>query len=160
MTETKSKKALAPDGWDEDKAISDGHFFVDMFGVKHGLRTTSPDPAVAANPITQDEKDLQAALDGANETREKALAELQEGMRSDGSLAQDYQSGGMFYQWRKKRATPASLAELRAAFQRAEEDAQRARVNLSQAQARRADRIRQWNADQIVDSPLAKAIQE
>lgn len=160
MPDTTKTKKLAPDGWDEEKAIADGYYFVDMFGVKHGIRTPSPDPSIAANPIAQDEKDAQAALDVANEKREAALVALQEGMRSDGTPVQDYSTGSIFYVFGKRRSTPATLTELKAAFKEAEEDAQRARVKLQRAQDRRAERIRLYNVALIKDTPLQIAIRE
>src|SRR5437899_3097219 len=121
MTE-KAKKALAPDGWDEEKAIADGHFFTDVFGVKHGLRTTSDDGMAAANPVAQDEKDAQAAFDLANATRETALAAYQEGLRQDGrAVAVDMNTGKGFMMFSKRRATPATIEELKAAFSEADD---------------------------------------
>jgi hypothetical protein len=158
MTE-KTKKALAPDGWDEQAAIDAGNYFTDWQGVKHGVRTASDDGMAAANPPAADEIEAEQALDAANKKYEAALAELQEGMRQQGgSVAIDMNTGKGFMMFQKRRAAPATIAELRAAFREAGEDTQRARVKLSQAQERRADRIRRWYADQIVDTPLAAAI--
>jgi hypothetical protein len=157
-TDTKTK-GLYGAGWDEQTAIDAGYSFTDVFGKVHGLRPTTPDEAVANNPVTAEEKDAEAALAVVIATREAALTALQEGMRSDpGTPAVDYNTGKGFMMFSKRRAAPATLEELKADFKAADDAESRARVKLSHIQERRAEAIRRWNEAQIVDSPLAKAI--
>jgi hypothetical protein len=160
-TDAKTKGLYAAD-WDEQTAIDAGYFFVDVFGVKHGTRPTSPDPAVLNIPIGQDILDAQAALDVANEKRDAALATWQKSETADpGQPAYDYPPNGFVHWGQKKKASPATREELKAAFKEADEDATRARLKLSQAEARRKARIDAYNIALIPEpTPLQKAVTE
>ena len=67
MRDELAKKAAEPlhiygADWIEEDAIKAGFFFTDLWGIKHGTRPPSPDPAVLANPVTQEQIDAEAAV--------------------------------------------------------------------------------------------------
>jgi hypothetical protein len=151
--------------WREEDAIKAGFFFVDVFGVKRGTRPPTPDPAILANPIQQDEIAAMAAVALANERRDAAINALQEAMRTpDGEYVIDMNTGKGFFMFKGKPVkptTPLTIRDFEENFKWAEEELQRENLKLSRIQARRAERIRQFNIDQIpAPTALQKAISE
>ena len=147
--------------WIEADAIKAGYFFVDMFGVKHGTRPTSPDPALLNNPVEQAQIDAETAVMVAVEKTTAIAAKLIEAERADpGQPAMDTRTGGFFYFNQKQQASEAVRNDLKAELKEAQDAEQRARIKLSRIEAARRERIFQWNLKQVQETPLQSAIAE